>query len=184
VRWDRLFDDLEAQLELADREDFAAQVTDRSRREIALVHLVDRLRQARGAPVELTIHGAGSLRGVIQRVGQGWLLLGVSSQPAALVPSHAILAVRGLPGAATEPATVGAVESRLDLGHVLRVIARDRSPVTLVLVDGSTCAGTLDRVGADFVDLAEHAPGEPRRAGEVSGIRAVTFAGLAAVRSG
>jgi hypothetical protein len=184
VRWDRLFDDLEGQLELAEREEFAAEVADRSRREVALVHLSDRLRQARGAPIELTVHGAGSLQGVIQRVGQGWLLLGVSSQPAALVASHAILAVRGLPGAATEPAAVGAVESRLDLGHALRVIARDRSPVTLVLRDGSSCAGTIDRVGADFLDLAEHAPGEPRRAGQVSGIRAVTFAGLAVVRSG
>jgi hypothetical protein len=184
VRWDRLFDDLEAQLELADREEFAAEVADRSRREVALVHLLDRLRQALGAPIDLGVDGAGALNGVVRRVGQGWLLLDVASQREALVPGHAILAVSGLPAAAAEPGSIGAVQSRLDLGHVLRAIARDRSAVTVVLRDGSQYAGTLDRVGADFVDLAEHAPGEPRRAEHVSGVRTVAFAGISVVRPG
>lgn len=184
MRWDRLFDDLEAQFDLADGEEFAAEVADRSRREVALVHLLDRLRQAVGARVDLSVDGAGALTGMVQRMGPGWLLVNVAAQPAALVSSHAILAVRGLPAAATVPDAVGAVESRLGFGHVLRAIARDRSPVTVVLRDGTRCAGTLDRVGADFIDLAEHAAGEPRRPGQVSGVRTVTFGAISVVRAG
>jgi hypothetical protein len=184
VRWDRLFDDLEAQFDAADREEFGAEVTDRSRRELALITLIDRLHHAVGAPVEVSAQGIGMLSGVLRRVGQGWLLLDVAAQPAALVPSHAILAVRGLPGAATTPDAISAVESRLDLGHVLRGIARDRSAVTLVVRDGSSYTGTIDRVGRDFVDLAEHAAGEPRRAGQVSGVRTVAFTALCVVRAG
>ena len=45
-------------------------------------------------------------------------------------------------------------------------------------------SGTVDRVGADFVEMTEHGAGEPRRRAEVSGVRTVPFAALALVRSG
>lgn len=182
MRWDRLFDDLEAQLDATDREEFAAEVSDRTRSEVARLHLLDRLRQALGTQVDLTIDGAGILRGAVRRVGPGWLLIGVAAKPEVLVTGHALLAVRGLPVAAAEPAAIGAVESRLDLGHVLRAVARDRAPVTVALCDGSSFIGTIDRVGADFLDLAEHASDEPRRAGHVTAMRAVTFSAIALVR--
>jgi hypothetical protein len=184
VRWERLFDDFEAQLDAADREEFAGEVADRTRREVALVHLLDRLRHALGASVELGVDGAGPLCGVIRRVGPGWLLLDVAAQPEVVVSVPAVRTVRGLPVAAADVEGLGLLESRLDLGHVLRVIARDRSPVAVVLRDGSRWTGTLDRVGADFVDLAEHAIGEPRRAGNVSAVRTLAFAGVAVVRPG
>jgi hypothetical protein len=38
--------------------------------------------------------------------------------------------------------------------------------------------GTIDRVGADYLDLAEHAPDEPRRAGSVRAKRTVPFAAI------
>jgi hypothetical protein len=75
------------------------------------------------------------------------------------------------------------VLARLGLGSALRAIARDRLQVTVVLIDGSTLPGTVDRVGADFLEMAEHAPGEPRRRGDVSGMRTVAFAAVAVVRS-
>jgi hypothetical protein len=56
--------------------------------------------------------------------------------------------------------------------------------VVVGLVDGGAVTGTVDRVGADFVEVAEHGPGEPRRQREVSGVRAVAFAAIAVVRSG
>jgi hypothetical protein len=182
VRWERLFDDLESQFDLARGEEFAAEVSDRTRRETAQVRLADRLRGALGTPIELTVAGAGMLRGSVQRVGQGWLLLEVASGPQALVTATAILAVSGLPMAATSP-TKGVVESRLDLGYVMRAVARDRAQVTAVLCDGSSYVGTVDRVGADFVDLAEHALGEPRRAEAVNALRTLPFAGIAVMRS-
>jgi hypothetical protein len=183
VRWDRLFDDLEAQLARSEHEEFAAEVSDRTRREIAQVHLLDRLRRAVGTPLDLTIDGAGAVHGVVRRVGQGWLLVEVASQPEAVVTGHAILAVRGLPVAAVEPGSIGVVESRLDFGHIMRGIARDRTQMTVVLRDGSSLFGTVDRVGADFVDLAEHALGEPRRVADVSGRRTVPYAAICVLRA-
>jgi len=90
--------------------------------------------------------------------------------------------VSGL-GPHAAPAPEDGVGERLGLGYALRVIARDRSPVTLVLRDGTVVGGTLDRVGADFVDLAEHPVGEPRRAGNVRGVRMISLGALAVVRA-
>jgi hypothetical protein len=101
-----------------------------------------------------------------------------------LVLAPAILSGRRVPVAALAAAANPSVADRLDVGHVLRMIARDRVGVTVLLRDGSRLAGTIDRVGADFLDLAEHLVGEPRRARQVSGLRMVAFAGLAAVRAG
>ena len=71
---------------------------------------------------------------------------------------------------------------RLGLGHALRALARDRAAVT-VTSDAGVLAGTIDRVGTDHLDLAEHAPGEPRRPAAVRGVVAIAFAGIVAVRS-
>jgi hypothetical protein len=183
MRWDRLFGDLEAQFDAADGDALAAEIADRSRREVAAVTLLDRLRPAVGTALELIVEGAGVLHGTLARVGPGWLLLDVEGQAEALVTAHALLGVRGLPLAADSPGAAGAVAARLDLGYVLRIVARDRSPVGIVARDGMRLDGTIDRVGADFVDLAEHASGEPRRPGQVSGVRTVAFSAIAVVRA-
>jgi hypothetical protein len=55
--------------------------------------------------------------------------------------------------------------------------------VSVRLIDTSTCSGTIDRVGADFVEIAEHAPAEPRRAGAVTAVRTIPRAAILIVRS-
>ncbi|UOY01264.1 hypothetical protein [Blastococcus sp. PRF04-17] len=60
---------------------------------------------------------------------------------------------------------------------------RDRSPVQVVLDDGVVLAGTFDRVGADYVELAEHPTDQPRRAEAVQGVRAVLLDAVALVRT-
>jgi hypothetical protein len=182
VRWERLFDDLEAQLDASSREELAAEVTDRTRTEVARVHLIDRLRHAVGAQLDISVDGAGTVRGTLARVGQGWLLVVVAAQPELVIASAAILAVRGLSIAAVDPTAIDAVASRLDFAHIMRAVARDRGAVTVSLRDRSSYVGTIDRVGADFVDLAEHPSDEPRRAGHVTARRTLPFAGIAVVR--
>ena len=75
-----------------------------------------------------------------------------------------MLGVRGSARYSAVPGSDGVVESRLGLRPALRGIARDRSTVRLHLVDGSpSLDATIDRVGADFVDVAALAAGEARR---------------------
>lgn len=182
VRWQALFADLEAQAEQADRSELDAEVRDRSRREIALLRTVDRLGGAVGRVLVVHVHGQGAVEGRLERVGPDWLLLEEPAGREVLVPLDAVLGVRGLSGATRSPAEQGRVEARLDLRHALRGLSRSRSPVQLGLRDGSAVSGTVDRVGADHVEIAEHAVDQPRRAASVTGTRLVPAHALAVVR--
>ena len=57
----------------------------------------------------------------------------------------------------------------------------------VVVTDGADLVGgvpTVDRVGADYMELAEHAVDEPRRAQAVQGVRAVGLPTAAVARTG
>lgn len=181
MRWQGLFDDLEAQFDAAQAAELSAEVAERSRREAALLRLVDRLRPAVGA--DLVVHVAGSevVRGRMVDCGTDWVLLEEPGLREVLVPLVAVLGVTGA-GRAASADEGGVVAKRLDLRWALRGLARSRSGVTLRLVDGSAATGTLDRVGADHLDLAEHGAGEARRAGAVRHVRLVPLSALALVR--
>ena len=183
MRWRRLFEDLEAQAEAAASAELEAEVAERSRREAALVHLRDRLAAAVGASVRLHLPGAGQVHGVLVDTGVDWLLLEERGSGEVLVPLAALLGVTGV-GAMSAVPDVSAVGGRLDLRWALRGLARSRTAVRLVLSDGSVVPGTLDRVGVDHVDLAEHASDELRRAAAVRQVRLVPLVALVAVRSG
>jgi len=181
-RWDALFADLEAQAAAAGAAERAAEVEERTRGELAALGTVDRLRAADGTALRLRIAGARSLTGVVRRVGPDWLLLAEDAGREAIVPLAAVLGVRGLSRYSAVPATAGAVASRLGLRSALRGLARDRSPLRLELTDGTDLSATIDRVGGDFVEVAVHAAGEPRRRHDVAEVELVPFAALAAVR--
>jgi hypothetical protein len=80
------------------------------------------------------------------------------------------------------PDSEGVVESRLGLRHALRGIARDRSAVRITDQSGATVDGTIDRLGADYVEVAEHAAGELRRRADVRDVLVLPLAALAVVR--
>ena len=181
-RWKRLFDDLEAQAEALARGELDAEVRDRMRRENALVRLSDRLAPSLGATVQLQVGGPGVLHGVLLDAGTDWLLLEETGSREVLVPALALLSVGGLGRAAQAPGSEGEVGKRLDLRWALRGLARDRAGLAVVLRDGSVLGGTLDRVGADFVELAEHGTGEARRSGAVLGLRLLPLEALGALR--
>lgn len=181
MRWDALFADLEAQASAMAQAERAAEVEDRVRAEVGALTLVDRARAALGTPLSVRLLGGTTLTGRLARVGPDWLLLEPDAGAEAVVAAGQLVSVRGLPRYAAVPDSAGVVESRLGLGHVLRSIARDRSAVRILLADGTAVDGTIDRVGADFVDVAAHAAAEPRRRADVHGVQLVPLAGLAAV---
>lgn len=182
MRWKALFDDLEGEFAAAERVELDAEVRDRTRRETALVRTVDRLRAAAGQQLTVTVSGAGATHGALLETGGDWLLLGEPAGREILVPLAGVLGVVGLGRRTEVPGSEGEVERRLDLRWALRGLARSRAGVQVVLVDGSVVAGTLDRVGADHVEVAEHPPGEPRRAGQVRQVRLVPVPAIALVR--
>jgi hypothetical protein len=178
MRWTYLFEDLESQAESLTDAERESEVAERTRIEAGRLTLLDRLRGAAGHPISLRCTGVGPCNGLLERVGRDWLLMVESTGAETLVPLHSVLGVGGLGRHSCAPN--GALE--LGLRSVLRGIVRDRAPVRLVLVDGTPVDGTLDRVGADFVEVAEHPIGEARRPGVVQGVRTVPLCGFGAVR--
>jgi hypothetical protein len=80
----------------------------------------------------------------------------------------------------SEPAV--SLSARLGVAFVLRDLCRRRAAVDLATASGEHLHGTVDRVGRDHLDLAEHEPGVPRRAASVSRSRILPFSELVLVR--
>ena len=180
MRWDALFEDLEAQFEALQAGDLYGEVADRIRAEVGKITVLDRLRGAVDTLIRVELTDAEPVHGMLTRVGKDCLLIETERYEEWLIPAAALIAVHRL-GPWAEPA-VGAVEGKLGLAHLLRGIARDRSPVTLFCTGGAPVTGTIDRVGADFLELAEHPLDAPRRRTEVYNQRLVPTQALCALR--
>ena len=136
---------------------------------------------------------------MLRTVGPDWLLLTEGQGRDCLVALGAVTAVEGLT-ASTGPEMTG-LALRLDLRRALRGLARDRSPVAVAVTGWSGASagslgrrlsvrsvsaeltGTIDRVGADFIEIAVHAAWEPRRAGTVRSVALVPLAAIVLVRA-
>ena len=183
MRWQQLFADLQAQFEAAEEAEARAESASRARAEVGAVRLAERLGGSLGVPVVVTCRGAGRVSGLLTETGPDWLLVTDERGREQLVSAAAVRAVAGL-GRWTAPREDGSpVRSRLDLRRALRGLVRDRSTVQVVLDDGSVLTGTIDRVGADYLEVAEHAADQPRRAGAVRQVHAVVIDGIAVVRT-
>lgn len=181
MRWQQLFADLDAEFEDQQNREVMAEVADRTRREGALVGLGDRLRAGHGAHLVVRCLGGHLLSAQLLDSGADWLLLQEAGRRQVLAPLASLVTVTGLSSETSTPGSEGELARRLDLRWALRGLARSRTGVRLLLADGSGLAGTLDRVGADHVELAEHPDGEPRRAPAVRRVVAVPLAALSAV---
>jgi hypothetical protein len=180
MRWADLFADLEAQVQAEHDADHRAEVADRSRRELASIRLLDRLTGHLGRPVRVGLRGVGPLDGRLTDAAEQWLLVEDASGRAALAPTAACLWVEGLGRSAVVPGE-HSLARRLGLPAVLRTLAVQRIPLRIRLDDGAQVTGTIDRVHADHLDLADHAEDQQRRAHAVRSVRALPLAGLALV---
>lgn len=179
MRLEALFADLESQFEAMRDGDLYGEVAERIRAEVAKITVLDRLRGAVGTALRVELTSGEPVRGKLSRVGKDCLLLEAERYEEWLIPEAALAAVHGL-GPWAESAD-GAVAAKLGLAHLLRGIARDRSPVS-VFCGEKIVTGTIDRVGADFVEVAEHPLDAPRRRTEVLNSRLIPTRALVAVR--
>lgn len=181
MRWERLFEDLELQLQAAADDQLDAEVAARTRRELATTSVEGRLRASEGHDVELLVTGAGTILGRVRRVGTGWLLVDVAGGPPAVVSVRHLVGARNLPPA-SRSLTPAVADPERGLGPVVRVLCRDRTATGVVLAVGASLSGTIDRVGIDYLDLAEHPLDEPRRSSAVTGIRTIPLSAVAVLR--
>lgn len=183
MRWKRLFADIEAQLEEAGRLELEDEITERVRGERKSVHLVDRLRVAEGRTLEVRVLGAGLVRGEVRQVGADWFLLSGDAGGELVVPVASALVVTDTGAKAAVALGGEGILWTMGLRYALSVISRDRSEVIVTLVDGTSVGGTIDVVGADFIDVSPREPGERR--GWRSGVAlSLPVSGIGLVRRG
>jgi len=199
MRWDKLFEDLESQLEqelTAEELDLEAE---EERLRLGRLSVRDRIAALGDAPEDqisrrcgVTLTSGLKLTLRVVSCGRDWFSADVIDDSArhvqCIVPiaslagvtlTHAQVAVSlAAPAAQAAPPPLSA---RLSLAFVLRDLCRRRRAVDLVLTTGAL-HGTIDRVGRDHVDVALHEPGHVRRDSEVRELRMVPLAVLQMIR--
>jgi hypothetical protein len=146
VRWDRLFDDLEAQvadLERDERDALVDELRDGDWSETSW-------RQLLGGRVSLGVRGIGRVEGEVVLVNEHIVQL-MGDRTAHVIATAAVEVVLAAERRADDPGPVGA---SLGWGHVLRALRDAGEPVAVRLVDGTVRDGVVEVVGRDFVRLA------------------------------
>jgi hypothetical protein len=127
------------------------------------------------------IAGARSFRGTAVASYPEFLVLRAADGTEHLIRYGAAVSV-ALP--AEPPAlrpTPTAATRRYQLALALRELARRREPVKVELADLTRCDGTIEAVGSDYLEIAEHDLGEARRRVAVRARRFVGFEAVVAV---
>jgi hypothetical protein len=201
MRWESLFDDLEAQLgDALESEERDLHLLRERQRQAALTlrdRLVDLARPENGQmrSFVLALRQGGRLRVCPLSFGKDWFAAALPDVPGdvqAIVPLAAVASihlpasdghVRGEGPGAAEAGASGRIRiaDRIGLGIMLRDLARRRVSLDLVLA-GETVHGTLDQVGADHLEVAAHDPDTARRASAVIDRRLIPLSAVEWVR--
>jgi hypothetical protein len=176
----RVFDELEAEFEAGLRREAEQEAAAALRAGLGETVLWEQLARRVGTRA-VARAGSRTFRGVIVASYPEFLALRDDDQTEHLVRYGPALSI-ALPAetAGLRPTPAGPAR-RYQLALALRELARRREPVHLDLVDGGRVDGTIEAVGSDYLEVAEHHLGEARRRAAVKARRFVGFAAVAAV---
>lgn len=191
MTWEALFEDLTSGLESEWEYERAAREAERQRLRIAQLTCHERFTalSTTGSAVAAYLRDGRVLTGEIVGAGADWLAVRQAT-PAVLdlVPEHAIVSVSSNAQALRTTIPQGEVATdaagllaRLTFGYIARDLARRRVPVRVHAQAGWQHAGTIDRAGADHLDLAIHDLDVPRRSGNIRAVHLVTFAHITSI---
>jgi hypothetical protein len=176
----RVFDELEAEFEDGLRREAEQETVAAVRAELGSTVLWEQLARRLGS--EMTAFaGAWVVRGkAVASYPEFLVLRGADGADHLIRHGPAVsVALPAEPGRLRP--TPGPSARRYQLALALRELARQREPVRVQLVDGTAVGGTIEAVGSDYLELAEHDPGEARRRAAVRARRFIGFAAVVAV---
>jgi hypothetical protein len=176
----RVFEELEAEFEAGLRREAEQEAVSAVRAELGATVLWEQLARRIGSEM-VVLAGTRVFRGTAAASYPEFLVLHASDGSEHLILYGPSVSV-ALPAeeAGLRPTPAGA-ERRYRLALALRELARRREPVKIELADGTRVDGTIEAVGSDYLEIAEHDPGVARRRAAVRARRFVGFAAVAAV---
>jgi hypothetical protein len=175
-----VFDELEAEFEAGLRLEAEQESMAAVRAELGATVLWEQLARRVGLG---TVVRAGHLtfRGTIVASYPEFLVVRTADGAEQLIRHGPAVSVAFAPEPPPLRPTPGAATRRYQFALALRELARRREPVRVLLGDSSSCDGTIEAVGSDYLEIAEHDLGEARRRGAVRARRFVGFAAVIAV---
>jgi hypothetical protein len=176
----RVFDDLEAEFEAGLRREAEQETTAAVRAELGSTVLWEQLARRVDSQV-VAFAGTRTFRGRVAASYPEFLVLRAADGAEHLI-RYGPASSFALP--AEPPAlrpTPGPAVRRYQFALALRELARRREPVKVALVDGTGVDGTIEAVGSDYLEVAEHDLGEVRRRAAVRARRFLAFAAIVTV---
>jgi len=176
----RVFDELEAEFEAGLRREAEQETVAALRAQVGATPMWEQL--ARRIGVQAVVRaGARLVQGTVIASYPDFYVLQGGDQAQHLVRSEATTIALPAEPTPPQPAPSTAAARRYTLSLALRELARRREPVRLELVDGNAVAGTIEAVGSDYVEIAEHDLGEARREAAVRARRLTALTAVALV---
>jgi hypothetical protein len=176
----RMFDDLEAAFEAELRREAEQEAMAAVRAELGATVLWEQLARRVGAQM-VVLAGTRVFRGAIVASYPEFLVLRSDEGTEHLVRYGPAITMAMPPEPIGLQPTSPPAARRYQFALALRELARRREPVRIELVDASAVDGTIEAVGSDYLEVAEHDPGEARRRAAVRARRFIGFSAVVAV---
>ena len=176
----RVFDELEAEFEAGLRREAEQESMAAVRAELGATVLWEQLARRVGSET-VVLAGPRAFRGTVVASYPEFLVLRATDGAEHLIRHGSAVSVALAPEPPSLRPTPAATTRRYQFALALRELARRREPIRALLADGTSCDGTIEAVGSDYLEIAEHDLGEARRRGAVRARRFIGFAAVVAV---